>query len=280
VSTDFQQARVVLGVRLLELRTEAGLSGRALAALLGWPQSKVSKLETGKQTPTAADMDAWATATGHPDDAAELKGRLLGLETTYRSWKRQLAGGHRAVQEANIIQERQAQSIRLFEPAIIPGIFQTSEYARNVLTDVSERLGSPRDIEAGVRARMKRQDTLYQPNHHFHALVWEAALLTVRCSVGGMIAQLERLIGLMDLSSVTLGVIPLGVRTKFSPKHGFWIIDDALVVADTWNAEMWLDTSDELSLYTKIWTVLDEAAVYGRPAQRLIARAKSMIEAP
>jgi len=159
---------------------------------LGWPQSKVSKLETGKQTPTAADMDAWATATGRPDAAAELKGRLLGLETTYRSWKRQLAGGHRAVQEANIIQEQQAQLIRLFEPAIIPGIFQTSEYARNVLTDVSERLGSPRDIEAGVRARMKRQDTLYQPNHHFHALVWEAALLTVRCSAWGMIAQLER----------------------------------------------------------------------------------------
>ncbi|TDU01668.1 helix-turn-helix protein [Streptomyces sp. 846.5] len=277
---DFQQARIALGARLREMRAEAGLSGRDLAARLGWPQSRISKLETGRQTATAADLEAWAKGTGHPGDAGELKGRLLALETSIRSWKRTLAGGHRAVQEANVVQEQQAERIRLFESAIIPGLFQISDYARAVLTDVSERHGSPRDVDAGVQARLKRQEILYQPGHHVEALIWEPALMTVRCSIDAMTAQLDRLIGFMDLSSVTLGIVPLGVRTPFSPKGGFWIIDDVLVVADTWSAEMWLDAPDDLALYRTIFQQLADAAVYGRAAQRLIARARTVLEAP
>src|SRR5690348_2080173 len=105
VSTDFQQARNSLGARLHELRTEAGLTGRQLAQRLGWPQSKISKLENGKQTPAAAELTAWADAVGKPDVAAELTGRLRGLETRYRSWKRQLAAGHRVRQEASVTEE-------------------------------------------------------------------------------------------------------------------------------------------------------------------------------
>ena len=39
--------------------------------------------------------------------------------------------------------------VHIFEAGIIPGIFQTADYARGVLTDVSNRLGTPRDIEEG-----------------------------------------------------------------------------------------------------------------------------------
>uniref|UniRef100_UPI0012FF3C47 helix-turn-helix domain-containing protein n=1 Tax=Streptomyces exfoliatus TaxID=1905 RepID=UPI0012FF3C47 len=60
MSTDFQQARVSLGARLRELRAEGGLTGRELAGRLAWGQSKVSKLENGKQTPAVADLTAWA----------------------------------------------------------------------------------------------------------------------------------------------------------------------------------------------------------------------------
>ncbi len=56
MSTDFQTARVALGARLRELRSEAGLNGKGVAEALGWQRSKVSRLETGKQTPTASDL--------------------------------------------------------------------------------------------------------------------------------------------------------------------------------------------------------------------------------
>lgn len=280
MSTDFQQARESLGARLRELRTEAGLTGRELAARCGWPPSKVSKLETGRQTATAEDLGIWAEQTGQPDTAAELRGRLRGLESRYRSWRRQLAGGHRAVQELNAAQEREAEHVRLFEPGIVPGVFQTADYARSILTDVSDRLGVTRDIEDGVRARMKRQEALYEPGHLFRAVVWEAALHTLRCTPGAMVAQLDRLSGLIGLDTVTLGIIPFGVRMKVSPKHGFWIIDDGLVIADTWNAELWLDAPDDVAHYVRTWELLDETAVYGAAAHRLILRARSAFDRP
>ncbi|MET7390666.1 helix-turn-helix transcriptional regulator [Streptomyces sp. NPDC005529] len=275
MSTDYQQARESLGARLRELRTEAGLNGKDFAERLGWQRSKVSRLENGKQTATETDVESWARAVDQPDLAAELRRSLRGLETAYRSWKRQLASGHRTVQESHALQEAQAATVHLFESGIIPGIFQTPDYARGVLTDVSTRLGTPRDIEDGVRARMKRQDALYEPGRHFHALIWEGALHVVRCAPEAMAAQLDRLTALIGLDTVTLGVIPFGVRSPFSPKHGFWIIDDRLVVADTWNAELWLDSADDVAYYRKVWNLMREAAVFGHQAHRLIVRARA-----
>jgi transcriptional regulator with XRE-family HTH domain len=62
VSTDFQTDREALGARPRELRTEAGLDGKDLAARLGWQTSKVSRLQNGKQTPPRNDLTAWARA--------------------------------------------------------------------------------------------------------------------------------------------------------------------------------------------------------------------------
>ncbi|MEU9210664.1 helix-turn-helix transcriptional regulator [Streptomyces sp. NPDC048415] len=275
MSTDYQQAREALGARLRELRTEAGLNGKEFAERLGWQRSKVSRLENGKQTATEADVEAWAHGAGQSDVVEELKRSLRGLEMAYRSWKRQLAAGHRAVQEGHVVQEAQAETIHLFESGIIPGVFQTPEYARGVLTDVSTRLGTPRDIEEGVRARMKRQEALYEPGHHFHALIWEGALHVVRCAPEAMAAQLDRLGSLIGLDTVTLGVIPFGARTPFSPKHGFWIIDERLVIADTWNAELWLDAADDVAFYRKVWDLMRESAVFDHQAHRLIVRARA-----
>jgi transcriptional regulator with XRE-family HTH domain len=277
VSTDYQQAREALGARLRELRTETGLNGKDFAGRLGWQRSKVSRLENGKQTATDADVEAWARAAEQPGEAAELRRALRTLETAYRSWRRQLSAGHRAVQDGHRVQEAQAETVHIFEPGIIPGIFQTPDYARGVLTDVSNRLGTPRDVEEGVRARMKRQETVYEPGHHFHVLIWEAALHVVRCTPEAMAAQLNRLSGFVGLDTVTLGIIPLGARTPFSPKHGFWIIDERLVVADTWNAELSLDSPDDVAVYRRTWELMQESAVYDHQAHRLIARARAAL---
>ncbi|MFE9412591.1 helix-turn-helix domain-containing protein [Streptomyces sp. NPDC006704] len=100
MTTDFQQAGVALGARLRELRPERGCTGRELASELGWPQSKVSKLETGRQTATADGLQTWALGTGRPEAAEELTARLRTLESRSRSWRRQLTAGHKPVQDA------------------------------------------------------------------------------------------------------------------------------------------------------------------------------------
>lgn len=280
MSTDFQQARITLGARLHELRAESGLTGRQLAERLGWTQSKVSKLENGKQTPVAADLTAWAGAVGQPDAAAELTGRLRGLETRYRSWKRQLAAGHRVRQEVSITEEAGSEAVRAFEPSIIPGMFQTAAYARHVLTNSTALQRTAADIEDGVRARLKRQAVLYEPGRTFRFVIWEAAFHVLYCPVNVMIEQLDRLNGLIGLDTVELGILPFGATLKVVPKHGFWIFDERLVIAETVNAEMWLDDPADIEIYAKVWDEFNGAAVFNRQARRLIARAQAALETP
>jgi transcriptional regulator with XRE-family HTH domain len=282
VSTDFQRARTALGAHLRALRAETGLTGRELAARLGWAHSKVSKLETGRQTATEDDLAAWAAACGREGVGADLVRRLAGLETTTQSWRRRLAAGHAPVQASHAAQEDAARHIRLFEPAIVPGIMQTPDYARAVLTDVASRHGSPVDIEAGVRERMRRQEVLYRPGRLLQALLWEPALYTMRAGRGVMVAQLDRLLGLIGMDTVSVGIVPLAARVPVSPKHGFWVVESGTsreVVVDTWHAELWLTDPDEVALYARTWALLDEAAVYGQRARAIVSRARTVVEA-
>ncbi|WP_435173237.1 helix-turn-helix domain-containing protein [Actinacidiphila sp. bgisy145] len=280
MSTDFQQARQALGVRLRELRTEGRLTVRQLAGACGWAPSKVSKLETGKQTATPADLEAWAAGVGKPESAAELKGRLAGLESTYRSWRRALAGGHRAVQDALGAQHERTRVFRGFTASVMPGIFQTPEYARCVLTRYANLHGVTRDIEAGVSSRIRRQEGLYAAGKTYRVLIWESALHVRICPPAVLADQLDRLMSINGLSSVRLGIIPLTADVQIAAGDDFWIHDDRLVVAETWHAEMWLDSPEDVALYRKVWDALDASAVSERVAHRLISRARSALDIP
>ncbi|RCV50020.1 helix-turn-helix domain-containing protein [Marinitenerispora sediminis] len=278
MSTDFQRARLALGAQLRELRIGSRLTGREMAAKLGWAHSKISKLENGRQTATADDLTAWASACGQPDAEAGLQAALRGLETRYRTWRRQLAGGHRARQEVGISESNQTRLFRGFQESIIPGLFQTAEYARHIFLVSSDFHQSPRDTEEAVRARIRRQELLYDPGRQFRFLVWEAALRMRVCPPDVMAGQLDRLSGLMGLDTVELGIIPFAARLKLMPSHGFWIYDERLVVVENLNAEMWLDDAADIALYVRAWERFGESAVYGPPAHRLIASARAALE--
>ncbi|WP_019054960.1 helix-turn-helix domain-containing protein [Streptomyces prunicolor] len=278
MSTDFQSGREALGVRLRELRTEAGLQGKDLAERLGWQRSKVSRLELGKQTATAEDLDAWAQTLGVPNEAGDLKSRLRGLESQARSWRRQLSTGHRGVQERYVAEYRRTSTVRGYEATVIPGLFQTPDYARHLLLHNAELMQSPRDTEDAVRARMKRQEVLYEADKAFRVLIWEGALHALVCPHETMAGQLDRLVGLIGLNTVALGVVPFGVQLKLSPKHGFWIFDEERVIVETINTEFTLESAEDVALYGRVWDRLDEGAVYGPQAHRLIGRARAALD--
>ncbi|WP_433547603.1 helix-turn-helix domain-containing protein [Streptomyces sp. CA-294286] len=280
MSTDFQSARVALGARLRELRVEAGLDGKGAAARLGWQRSKVSRLENGKQTPSAADLASWAVAVGRPDCVSELQGRLTGLESQYRSWRRQLARGHRARQEQGIAETGGSRTIRGVEVALVPGLFQTAEYARWVFRANVEFHRIEKDTDEAVRARIRGQEVLYEPGRRFRFLIWEGALHLRICPADVHAAQLERLIGLVGLDTVELGVIPLRAEVRRTPAHGFWIYDRRLVIVETISNEMWLEDEDTISLYERAWDWLAESAVHGTDAQRLIGRVRASLDRP
>ncbi|MFG2618385.1 Scr1 family TA system antitoxin-like transcriptional regulator [Streptomyces sp. NPDC048507] len=277
MSTDYQQAREALGLRLRELRLAAvdgRLTGAGLARRLGWPQPKVSKLENGRQTATPDDLRAWADGTGQPEAYDELLARLRGFESHIRSWRRQLSSGHKPVQDAHLAAHADATVLRGWETSMIMGILQTPDYARSLFTRYAELQRSPRDTEEAVRSRMRRQEALYDPGKRFHLLMWEAALHARVCQPSVLAAQLDRLHGVVGLDTVDLGIVPFGAVLKIPPATPFWIYDDQQVVVETWHAELWLDDTDSVATHLRVWDALRESAVYGAEAQRVIARAR------
>lgn len=277
MSTDYQQAREALGLRLRELRLNAPggrLNGSEFARVLGWAPSKVSKLELGRQTAAPDDLRAWADAVGQPETCEELLARLAGFESQIRSWKRQLSGGLRTVQDAHNAAQAEAKVLRAWESSWIVGILQTPDYARAILTRFAD-LHNPRaDVEPGVRARMKRRELLYAPGRRYHIVMSEAVLRALVCSPSVLAAQLSHLSGIIGLDTVELGIVPLAASLKLPPGSGFWVYDDHHVVTETWHSELWVDDAESVATYLRVWRTLRESAVYGADAQNLINAAQ------
>ncbi|MFJ3147197.1 helix-turn-helix domain-containing protein [Streptomyces halstedii] len=274
MSTDFQTARDALGARLRELRLSGPggrLTGPQLSERLGWPHSKIYKLENGRQTATAADLQSWAEATSQPDAVADLHSRLKGLESHVRSWRRQLATGHRPVQDAITAEHARTTTLYIWENALIPGMVQTPDYARAVFTRHAQLMRSPRDTERAVRARVQRQEALYNPGKRHRIIMWEGALRALVCPPAVLAAQLDRLSSLIGLDTVELGIVPFAAPLKIHPANGFWIYDDRLVVVEDWHAELWIDDTDSIAVYQRTWDLLRESAAFGIDAQRVIS---------
>ncbi|MET7700328.1 helix-turn-helix transcriptional regulator [Streptomyces sp. NPDC005485] len=278
MSTDFQTAREALGARLGELRAEARMQGKDLAAKLGWQASKVSRIQLGKQTPSAEDIAAWAQGVGRPDLETELQGLRASLEMKHRSWRRQLAGGHRGRQEIAVRESAVTQLTRGLEVSRIPGLFQTPDYARIIFDANAEFRGIPPTTEAAVEKRMHRQEALYEPGKTFRFLVCEAALYHRSCPADVMAEQLDRLHSSVGLRRVELGILPFGVQLRRTAPHAFWIYDRRLVIVETISEELWLTGEDDIRLYERAWDWLAESAEYGAPARRLIGRARASLD--
>jgi transcriptional regulator with XRE-family HTH domain len=270
--TSVQQARQALGLRLRELRRHSGLTGRELAGQLGWPASKISKLENGRQTPTDGDLRAWANATGAEKVVVELVASLHTLESQHAEWRRQRRGGLRSHQIELARLDEKTKLFQAFEPTFVPGLLQTAEYARARFTQSIRVLKVPNDVDEAVRVRLQRQEILYRSDKRFHFLLTEAVLRYRLCPVEVMLAQLDRLVALSAMRNVRLGIIPFETPYSVAPAHGFWLLDEDLVIVETFSAELNLAQPPEIALYSAIFDRLAAIASYGRDARAVIVR--------
>jgi len=268
-----QQARDALGLRLRELRLDARLSGRQLAERLAWPASKVSKIELGRQTPTESDIHAWADATAARNAAPDLIASLRTLETLYAEWRRQFRTGARARQLSILQLETSVSVIRAFEPALIPGLLQTPDYARQRFAENLAIHQGTDDVDAAVQVRMERQQILYRSGRRFHFVLAEAALRHLLCPPPVMAGQLDRLVTLSAMHTVHLGILPFSRQLPVAPKNNFWIYDDRVVLVETIAAELTLAQPQEIAFYAAVFARLAEVAVYGSEARALIGAA-------
>ncbi|MEU6233687.1 helix-turn-helix transcriptional regulator [Kitasatospora sp. NPDC047058] len=268
------EARQELGGRLRTIRAAAEIDGRTLAQRLGWPPSKVSKIQLGRQAPTADDIRAWTAACDCPGAAGELLVLLRDLDDRYAEWRRQLREGHTVVQRSWAETEAAADTIRVFEPCWVPGLLQTADYAAARFREHARLNGSPPDTEAAVAARLARQEVLYAPGRkRWHILLTEAALRYGLAPAPVIRAQIERLVSATALPALRLGVVPFGARLPVSPAHGFWIFDDQQVIVEVISAELRLGLPEEVTQYRKVFDLLAPSALYDAGARQLLLAA-------
>lgn len=272
------RGRQEFGARLRRLREDAGLTGQQLARQAGWAQSKVSRIETGRQSVRSDDVRAWVAAVGaSPESLEDLLGDLRTLRVEHAAWRRQLRGGHAPKQRALIALEATATLDRTFQPDLIPGLLQTPDYARHVFTALAALRETPNDIEAAVRTRLQRQAVLYDQTKQFRFLLTEASLRAQLAPPSVMRGQLDRLLVLLELETVELAVIPLSARLPVVMHHSFSMEDEDLVLVETFSAELQLRDPDDVALYGKVFDLLWNAALVGSSAAGAVRAAVALV---
>ncbi|MFE2996045.1 DUF5753 domain-containing protein [Nocardia sp. NPDC059246] len=272
MTSGVQDAREALGLRLRELRLRASLTGRRLARLCGWHESKVSKIEYGRITPTDADIRAYCLHTDADNQVADLLATLHTIDTAYLEWRRILGTGLKHRQQKALKLEADAIHIRDYQPQIIPGLLQTAEYAEAKLRRGMEFHQIPDDVDEAVSKRMERQRILYQRHHLFHFLIAEQALYTTVGTNSIMIGQLDRLATILGMPRVTLGIIPVTAEALVVSTN-FAMFDNRLVMVEGTAAELTITQPREIATYSRAFKGLVGQSVTGEPARVLIRNA-------
>ncbi|GLW11783.1 transcriptional regulator [Microtetraspora sp. NBRC 13810] len=270
--SSFQQARIDLGSQLRRLREAAHLSGKELAERLGWQASKVSRLENARQTATEDDVLMWGRAVGAPQGTVgTLAGQAASLVERNESRHRPRAGLV-AMQEDIRDLEARTRSFRVFEPGVVIGLLQTTEYARNVFAKVRRLQAAPEEIDSAIRVRMQRQEILYDRNRRFRFVLPEAVLRYRLAPLTVILGQLDRLLAVSTLPNVEFGVIPFEAPLPSALLNGFWIYDDELVGVPTKTRDLLLRAPEDVSFYCSTFEELCSAAAFGDAARAVVVR--------
>jgi transcriptional regulator with XRE-family HTH domain len=266
------QARKELGARLRRLRKSAGLTGQDIAEATGQHVTRVSRVENGVQPPTEANIRDWCAACGATDQVVDLIATARNVESAYLEWSRQSRAGMRRLGDLHSLATyRRTKTFRIHEPTVMPGIFQTEAYIRRMLAFWYPFLDAPDDTEATLAMKAERTATAFTAGKRIAAVLGEQALRTRRGTPEEHADQLDHLLTLMSLPSVSVGIIPADAQRDAIASIGFWIFDTNAVALETPTAAIKVTRPQEIALYARMFDQLHAEAVFGHDARQLIA---------
>ena len=200
------QALSVFAEVLREARHKAGLSSDDLGDKLGYSGATIRSVESGHRVPKPDLARRADKFFGYPKVFELMEERLrdLPFPASYRPF---------------LPHERAARVLRMFEVTLIPGLFQTPEYARCMLS--ARPHVTDDEVENLVAARLARQEIFTaEAPPLVYAVLDEAALHRM---IGGAEVMREQLEHLADVSrwvNVTLQVISFTVGAHIGLQGG------------------------------------------------------------
>ena len=277
-----RQQRRRLADELRRLRSLSGLSGRELGRRIGIDQSTISRIERADQRVSLAQVVAWAKATEAPE---ERQATVLALAeeilTGPTSWETASETGSTDFAGETAELEARTGLLSNYQPAAIPGLLQTTAYARRLLA--SGPAGAPPDLAERVMGRIDRQRVLYDEGKRFRFVIPEAVL---RWPYGPPDhpavldehrEQLARVEWATGRPNVEVGILPLAPVAVWRTA-GFVIFDDVEGGEPQVHLE-WLTRPynifepDQVEICRQAYSNLLSASATGGEARRLITTA-------
>jgi len=274
-----------LGRYLRDMRNRAGLTVKDAARGLEWSETKIWRIETGQTSLRSFDVEVMCRVYGAAPDMTEA---LMGLakETKARGWWQAYGDAVPEWFDLYVGLEAAASKLFLYGQELVPGLFQTEDYARTLITaDHPEES----DEESGRRVglRMARQALVRRP---IDPPLLQVALneSVLRRPIGGprvMVAQLERLAAASKLPNVSLRVVPFSAGFHPGVLSGSFNIlrfplngngtesEPPTVYADLYAGALYLDKPNEIERYSEAFSGIWQHALDESASRELVSQA-------
>ncbi len=268
-------ARRELGDELRRLRGDRRAAD--VAGVLGWSESKLSRIETARTGINETDLDRLLTWYDvRADERVRLhdlahRGRARVWWTPYRSSVPDPYDEYVALEaEAVVMAEWEAQ--------LVPGLLQTDEYARAVI-EVGADIGDPETIQRRLALRMARQTVLVREPLPRLSVVLDEAVL--HREVGGPVVlnrQLHRLHEASLRPGVEIRVLPFSAGAHAAFSESFMILDFAagargpVVHSEGLTGGLFHLKPDDVQIYRQAFEDIRRRALAPQESRDLITR--------
>jgi transcriptional regulator with XRE-family HTH domain len=256
-----------LATELRRLRAAAGLTREQVSDQTAINSATLYRIETAKVRPQRRTLMALLDKYGVTDEARRVELIALSQQSGEPGW---LQGYDSELPEqytTYISFETEARSLRAYESSFVPGLLQTEDYARAVITGVLP-LATEDEVEHRVEARLQRQAVLAKKKPlRLWAIVDEAVLHRLVGGENVMAKQLQLLVAASRQPHVTVQVLPCAVGAHPGMLGSFVVMDfpDAadpdLVYIESMAGDLFLERDVEVRRYAGIFEHLRAAAL-------------------
>ncbi|WP_093811449.1 helix-turn-helix domain-containing protein, partial [Streptomyces sp. Ncost-T6T-1] len=258
----------LFGSRLRKLRVAAGLTQAEVGELAHVVSSRIAQLERA----TGAKPTLELTRT--------LDKELVADDLLIDLWPYVYREAFPDWSQAFIEYSARAAVIRQYASHVVPGLLQTPEYARALLS-VGHTLRDSEHLEERLAARLDRQVRLTGPDRPELWIILDEAVL--RRPVGGaavMRGQLEKLLRMAEEPNVTIQVLPFdqGAHGSLGGSLTVLVMPDGTEIAYTEGAHygQLTEEPDEVERFVLTY---DQLRAMALPPLMSLAMIRSVLEA-
>jgi transcriptional regulator with XRE-family HTH domain len=273
-----------LAAELRRLRERAGLTGDDVAKRVEWSASKVSRIETAQTAPGTSDIKKLLVLYGVEGRSAD-ELLALGQEATRKGWWETYSSTLPPEYSALVGMEAEAKSAFSWAAQIVPGLFQTAEYAREVTNGYTEQIAPipPSETRRRVEVRLARQQVLTRDNPlELRAVLDESVLYRRFGNRDVMNSQMEKLLELSESDNISLRILPLDGRhpigtgafvlLHFGDVHH--VTHEDVVYIESLTGGRYVEEEDEVYRYRRSFDRLSELALDEAKSRKMLVDAR------